>query len=74
MADSRAARSELHHLPPHLREVCQILARGLVRLRRRSTEELARDAAGAWGAGDVPLHSLGGQSVHADPLGRAEAE
>ena len=27
------------HLPPHLREVCAILARGLARLRSRDAEE-----------------------------------
>jgi hypothetical protein len=73
MADSRAARSELHHLPPHLREVCQILARGLVRLRRRTDEEFARDAEPARGSGAVPLHFTAGQSVHADPLERVSA-
>jgi hypothetical protein len=57
----------LHHLPPHLREVCAILALGLVRLRRRTAEELARDAAGTRGRGDVPLHFVGGQSVDAEP-------
>ena len=31
------------HLPPHLREVCDLLARGLLRLRSRTAEETARD-------------------------------
>jgi len=63
----------LHHLPPHLREVCQILALGLVRLRRRTAEELARDAEQGRGSGDVPLHFTAGQSVHAAPLERVSA-
>lgn len=63
----------LLHLPPHLREVCDILARGLVRLRRRTAEEFARDAEQARGSGDVPLHFTADQSVHADPLERASA-
>ncbi len=33
------------HLAPHLRELCSILAAGIVRLRCRTAEELARDAA-----------------------------
>jgi hypothetical protein len=33
------------HLPPHLQEVCDLLARGLLRLRSRTAEETARDAA-----------------------------
>jgi hypothetical protein len=60
----------LPHLPPHLREVCAVLAAGLVRLRRRTAEELARDAAEGRGSGEVPLHSSAGRSVHADPLER----
>ena len=30
------------HLPPHRREVCDLLARGLLRLRSRTAEETAR--------------------------------
>jgi hypothetical protein len=44
------------HLPPHLREVCSILARGLLRLRSRAAEELARDATTTRDQRDVPLH------------------
>ena len=40
-ADSPA----LGHLPPHLREVCALLALGLLRLRARTAEGLVRDAA-----------------------------
>ena len=61
------------HLPPHLREVCQILASGLARLLRRTAEELARDAAEAAGSGDVSLPSTARQSVHAVPLESASA-
>lgn len=69
----RPAPHPLHHLPPHLREVCDLLARGLVRLRRRTAEEFARDADQGRGFGDVPLHFTADQSVHADPLERASA-
>ena len=55
------------HLPPHLREVCGILARGLVRLRSRDAEDHARDAEIARGAGDGRLHSTGHQRLHANP-------
>ena len=59
--------SSNHHLPPHLREVCGILARGLVRLRSREAEDDARDAEIARGLGDVPLHSTAKQRLHANP-------
>lgn len=55
------------HLPPHLREVCDLLARGLLRLRSRTGEDLARDAEEARGLGDVRLHSTARQRRHANP-------
>ena len=55
------------HLPPHLQEVCSILAAGLVRLRSRNAEDHARDAEVARGAGDVRLHSTARQRLHANP-------
>ena len=68
-----AASAALLHLPPHLREVCQLLAAGLLRLRSRTAEDLARDGALGRGSGDVPLPFTAPQSVHADPLERAFA-
>jgi hypothetical protein len=55
------------HLPPHLREVRDLLARGLLRLRSRAAEDLARDAEQARGSGDVRLHSTARQRLHAKP-------
>ena len=55
------------HLPPHLREICSILAAGLVRLRSRAAEDLARDVTKARGAGDGRLHSTAKQRLHANP-------
>ena len=55
------------HLPPHLREVCSILARGLVRLRSRDAEDDARDAEIARGTGEVRLHSTARQRRYANP-------
>lgn len=54
-------------LPPHLREVCSILAAGLVRLRSRAAEDLARDAAQVGEGGDILLHSTAWQRLHANP-------
>jgi hypothetical protein len=54
----------LQHLPPHLREVCDLLARGLLRLRSRAAEEAGRDAAAT---GDIRLHSTARQRRHANP-------
>jgi hypothetical protein len=55
------------HLPPHLREVCDLFARGLLRLRSRAAEDLARDAEEARGSGEVRLHSTARQRRHANP-------
>jgi hypothetical protein len=63
----RSTLSGNAHLPPHLREVCGILARGLVRLRSRAAEDDARDAAQGRGAGDIRLHSTAEQRLHAKP-------
>jgi len=56
-----------HHLPPHLREVCAILAKGLVRLRSRDAAEPALPADEARGSGEVRLHSTARQRRHANP-------
>jgi hypothetical protein len=60
----------LRHLPPHLREVCTILAAGLVRLRSRTAEDFAKDEAEF---GDSSLHFTAGQSVCANPRKRRTA-
>ena len=52
-----------HHLPPHLREVCSILAAGLLRLRSRVAEEAAREAADR---GERLLHFSAPQRRHAN--------
>jgi hypothetical protein len=58
------------HLPPHLREVCTLLAAGLVRLRRHTAEDVARDAGPGHGRGDISLHFTAHQSGHATPCGK----
>ncbi len=56
------------HLPPHLREVCALLAAGLLRLRGRTAEDLARDAAlQARDPGESSLHFRADRSGHATP-------
>ena len=57
-------------LPPHLREVCDLLARGLLRLRSRAAEEAA-PAAG--GESVVRLHSVPGQRLRANPRRKGDA-
>jgi hypothetical protein len=52
------------HLPPHLREVCQILARGIVRLRSRS---IAAISAESRGCGESSLPATPHQRRHANP-------
>ena len=58
------------HLPPHLREVCDLLARGLMRLRSRTAEEAARDGADR---GERLLHFPAGQRLDANPTKRRVA-
>ena len=58
------------HLPPPLREVCSILAAGLVRLRSRAAEEAARDAAEQ---GERGLHLPAPQRLHANRTNRRPA-
>ena len=55
------------HLPPHLREVCDLLARGLLRLRSRAAAEAARDAADR---GERLLHFPAAQRLHANRTNR----
>ena len=58
------------HLPPHLREVCAILSRGLARLRSRTAEEAAREATDR-GEGLLPFPAP--QRVHANRNNRRSA-
>ena len=50
-------------LPLHLREVCDILAAGLLRLRSRNAEDIERDRQKH---GESSLHFLPDQSVCAN--------
>jgi hypothetical protein len=52
------------HLPPHLRKVCDLLARGVLRLRSRAAEERARETGDV---GDFRLHPTARQRRHANP-------
>ena len=54
------------HLPAHLREVCEILARGLLRLRSRAGEKAAD-------RGERLLHFSAPQRLHANPTKRRDA-
>jgi hypothetical protein len=58
------------HLPPHLREVCELLARGIVRLRSRAAEKNARQAENQ---GERLLHFPATQRRHANPNGEGVA-
>jgi len=55
------------HLPPHLREVCALLARGLVRLRSRTAEQTGLQAVDH---GERRLDFLPTQRGHAKPTRR----
>jgi hypothetical protein len=57
-------------LPPHLREVCTLLARGLARLRSRDAVELARQTDDQ---GDNSLRDPAPQRGHANPTSRRRA-
>lgn len=58
------------HLPSHLREVYDLLARGLLRLRSRAAEDAAREAAAA---GEPRLHFVPTQRRHANPEREGDA-
>ena len=73
MREIMLSRSSTSVLPPHLDEVCAILARGLVRLHRHTTGELARGTERTQGQGDNSLHFVPNQSGHAKPNRRRHA-
>ena len=58
------------HLPPHLVEVCDILARGLLRLRSRTAENSDVQPADQ---GERLLHFTADQRRHANPTKRRDA-
>jgi hypothetical protein len=60
----------LVHLPPHLREVCTILAKGMVRLRSRTLEDIDREQGVH---GESSLHFRTDQSVCANRTNRRSA-
>jgi hypothetical protein len=64
------ATSPNSHLLPHLREICDLLARGLLRLRSRTAEETARVAADR---GERLLHFSAVQRLHANRTNRRDA-
>jgi hypothetical protein len=68
MPIDRAATHHLH-LPPHLREVCEILARGIVRLRSRAAEKNARPVGDD---GERLLHFPATQRRHANRTNRRD--
>ena len=57
-------------LPPHLREVCDLLARGLLRLRSRMAEDATRQTDDQ---GDNSLRDTAHQRGHANPTSRRRA-
>lgn len=71
-ADTASRHANLQ-LPPHLREVCDILTRGLVRLRSRTAEELARDVVATGDRGEFRLHIPRHQRVSANRTNRRDA-
>ena len=72
-ADHHGALLPNPYLPSHLRELCSILAGGIVRLRRRTAQELAADAARLGRDGESSLHFTAQQSGHADEPSRRAA-
>jgi hypothetical protein len=58
------------HLPPHLREVCSILAAGLLRLRSRTPVDIDRCPQDR---GESSLHFTADQSVCATRTNRRDA-
>ena len=63
----------LAHIPPHLREVCVVLAAGFVRLRRHTSDEVGDDLGQVGGEAEVLLHFRSDQSGHAEQIPRRDA-
>jgi hypothetical protein len=57
-------------LPLHLREVCDLLARGLLRLRSRAAQEAASESADCR---ERLLHFSATQRLHANRTNRRDA-
>ena len=60
-------------LPPHLVEVCDLLARALVRLSRRAKENGASETAALIESREISLHFTAAQSSHAKRNHRRQA-
>ena len=58
------------HLPPHLPEICDILARGLLRLRSRGAP---LESAETTDSRDILLHFTAHQRRHANPKRKGTA-
>ncbi len=58
------------HIPPHLAEICAILAAGLLRLRSRTAAKSAAAAVESRDRGDIRLHSTAPQRRHATRTNR----
>jgi len=65
--DARHDPSGSGNLPSRLREVCAILALGILRLRSRMAAKSADTPEQARERGDIRLHSTARQRVHANP-------
>ena len=61
------------NLPPHLHELCEILAAGVVWHRSCTAEEVADAAALSPDCGESSLHFTAHQSGHANPKARRVA-
>ena len=61
------------YLAPHLRELCSILATGIMRLQCRTAQDFARDTADPGPDGETSLHFTAHQSGHADANRRRHA-
>ena len=59
-------------LPPHLSEVCEILARGLLRLRSRTADEIAPGGGVTGDFGEFRLHIQPRQRVSANRTNRRD--
>lgn len=67
---STRAPTDNAHLPPNLQELCDLLARGLLRLRSRMADEATRQTDDP---GDNSLRDTARQRRHANPTSRRRA-
>jgi hypothetical protein len=68
VAANMCATTPTPHLPPHLQEVCSLLAKSILRLHRGTTKHPGNELAHSQVSEEFSLHFIAQQSGHATPI------